>query len=207
MGEYRFCPNCGKPLPAGASFCGECGHRITGEEQNTVAEPVRQQLSEAMTQRKEEPMRFPGGRQMYGQSAAEWSSCQGIYAKIPFSEETKKKYFSYRGRLNRWAYFCRSITIGILGGITLLVLGGLADAIGGAIGAVMMLLCVLVYLCLMVPAIMLAVRRLHDLDKTGWILLINFIPYVNIIVSLYILFAPGTRGANQYGDDPLEGKR
>ena len=94
-----------------------------------------------------------------------------------------------------------------MGGITLFVLGGLAYAIGGAIGAVMMLLCVLVYLCLMVPAIMLAVRRLHDLDKTGWILLINFIPYVNIIVSLYILFAPGTRGANQYGDDPLEGKR
>lgn len=46
------------------------------------------------------------------------------------------------------------------------------------------------------------VKRLHDLNKSGWLILLMFIPIVNAIFGLYMLFADGTVGPNQYGADP-----
>jgi uncharacterized membrane protein YhaH (DUF805 family) len=47
------------------------------------------------------------------------------------------------------------------------------------------------------------VRRFHDLNKSGWHYWLGIIPVVNIIVGLYLLFAKGTDGDNEYGPDPL----
>ena len=52
--------------------------------------------------------------------------------------------------------------------------------------------------------IMIATRRLHDLDKSGWWLLLMLVPFVNVILELYILLMPGTAGWNRYGADPLQ---
>jgi hypothetical protein len=46
------------------------------------------------------------------------------------------------------------------------------------------------------------VKRLHDVDKSGWFLLLALIPIVNFILGLYMLFADGTVGPNRYGADP-----
>ncbi len=46
------------------------------------------------------------------------------------------------------------------------------------------------------------VKRLHDADKSGWLLLLGLIPLVNIALGLYMLFADGTVGPNRYGPDP-----
>ncbi len=46
----------------------------------------------------------------------------------------------------------------------------------------------------------LGVRRLHDLGYSGWLLLILFIPVINIIFGLYMLFAPGKEAGEKYGD-------
>jgi len=53
--------------------------------------------------------------------------------------------------------------------------------------------------------IMIATRRLHDLNKSGWWLLLMLVPFVNVILELYILLMPGTVGRNDYGADPLQG--
>ena len=45
----------------------------------------------------------------------------------------------------------------------------------------------------------LAVRRLHDIDRSGWWLLIGFIPFVGGIVLLVFSLLPGTRGPNRFG--------
>lgn len=47
--------------------------------------------------------------------------------------------------------------------------------------------------------ISLYIRRLHDLGLSGWLTLLEFVPVVNLGLSLYLLFAPGNEGANQYG--------
>ena len=46
------------------------------------------------------------------------------------------------------------------------------------------------------------VKRLHDANKSGWLLLLGLIPLVNIALGLYMLFADGTVGPNRYGPDP-----
>ena len=52
-------------------------------------------------------------------------------------------------------------------------------------------------------SITLGIRRFHDLDKSGWLVLLCLIPVVNFFVGLYMLFAKGTTGPNKYGPDPL----
>jgi hypothetical protein len=47
------------------------------------------------------------------------------------------------------------------------------------------------------------VKRWHDLDQSGWWVLIGFIPYVNFIVIIILWFVKGTVGSNRFGLDPL----
>lgn len=44
-----------------------------------------------------------------------------------------------------------------------------------------------------------AVRRLHDSDKSGWLILLGLIPVVGWIITLILLVLPGTRGPNRFG--------
>ncbi len=71
--------------------------------------------------------------------------------------------------------------------------------------------CILIFsLVNFLPGIMLNIRRFHDLDRTGWLVLFFFIvsnlPVIGIIASLvnivWFIF-PGTEGPNKYGPDPL----
>jgi uncharacterized membrane protein YhaH (DUF805 family) len=62
----------------------------------------------------------------------------------------------------------------------------------------------LISLVLFLPGIAVAMRRLHDLDRTGWWLLIVF-TVVGILLLLYWDCLKGTTGPNQYGPDPLAG--
>ncbi len=48
-------------------------------------------------------------------------------------------------------------------------------------------------------SISLQIRRWHDLDKSGWFILLGFIPFASFFVGLYLLFAPGKLEPNQYG--------
>jgi len=58
---------------------------------------------------------------------------------------------------------------------------------------------------LLIPGIAVAVRRMHDLDKSGWWILIVFIPLIGIILYIYWFVQRGTVGANRFGSDPLSG--
>lgn len=48
----------------------------------------------------------------------------------------------------------------------------------------------------------LCVRRFNDFDARGWWVLASFIPLIGILVSLALLFVPGTPGKNRYGVPP-----
>ena len=43
------------------------------------------------------------------------------------------------------------------------------------------------------------IQRLHDLNKTGWLCVLNFIPLVNFYVAVLVIFFPGTPGENSFG--------
>ncbi|QLG88787.1 DUF805 domain-containing protein [Chitinibacter bivalviorum] len=52
---------------------------------------------------------------------------------------------------------------------------------------------------LILPSIAVAIRRLHDLDRSGWFLLLSLIPVIGALVLLY-WFTQAGKGPNQYGE-------
>lgn len=58
-------------------------------------------------------------------------------------------------------------------------------------------------LALLLPGISVAVRRVHDLDRTGWWVCIFLIPIIGVIIFLFFACRRGTDGANRFGPDPL----
>lgn len=50
-----------------------------------------------------------------------------------------------------------------------------------------------------IPSTMLTTRRLHDLDTSGWMQLVFYIPLIGWIYGLIVIFSPGTPGHNRFG--------
>ena len=59
-----------------------------------------------------------------------------------------------------------------------------------------------VSLGLLLPGLAMAVRRLHDTDRSGWWLLIGLIPLIGLIVLIVWYVTEGTKGPNRFGADP-----
>lgn len=57
-------------------------------------------------------------------------------------------------------------------------------------------------LAVLIPGLAVAARRLHDIGRSAWWILIGLVPFVGWIVLLVFACIPGTTGANQYGPDP-----
>ena len=58
-------------------------------------------------------------------------------------------------------------------------------------------------LALLLPNLAVCVRRLHDLNKSGWWVLLFFIPIIGHIILIVWFATHGTVGANSFGEDPL----
>ena len=59
-------------------------------------------------------------------------------------------------------------------------------------------------LAVLIPGIAAGVRRLHDTNRSGWWLLIPFIPLVGAIILIIWLARPGDAGPNRFGAAPLQ---
>ena len=53
------------------------------------------------------------------------------------------------------------------------------------------------------PGLAVSVRRMHDIDKSGWWVLINLIPLIGFIIYIVWAAGKGTSGQNRFGADPL----
>ncbi len=111
-----------------------------------------------------------------------------------------QRYAQFSGRSRRMEYWM--FAVGLIG-VSIVIsivetMLGLAGMVGGAIGPISALFT----LATLIPSIACAVRRLHDQDKSGWWLLLAFVPVLGALVLLVFMFLPGTSGDNQYGADP-----
>ena len=111
-----------------------------------------------------------------------------------------KAPFSFDGRIRRIEYFLSGIVGGIVFSIGTFILGAGMGSAGGSVVGLLIGLAALV--ASMWFSLAQGVKRLHDLDKSGWLILLMFVPIVNALFGLYMLFADGTVGPNQYGEDP-----
>ena len=111
----------------------------------------------------------------------------------------RDNYANFEGRARRQEYwmfvlfnFLFIVAIALVSG----VLAGLLDAPG------FMFLYIIYVLAVFIPSLAVAVRRLHDVGKSGWFYLISLIPLIGGIWLLILFVTEGDKGPNQYGPDP-----
>jgi uncharacterized membrane protein YhaH (DUF805 family) len=139
-----------------------------------------------------------------------------------------RKYVDFNGRARRaeyWWFLLFAIAVGFAASILDRVIAGGATVHRGPIS-------VITSLALLLPSLGVAVRRLHDIDRTGWWILIFYVVLVVLAVAaiaaaftgnastalaillaigvlsvwLIVWFATrGTTGPNRFGPDPLAG--
>lgn len=129
-----------------------------------------------------------------------------VHAEPKKEETIWEMFFSTKGRLNRQPYILRILGLNLIEAFIMLV-GILAygtfyqdlmpEAVVDEMRAWMGLI-------MLFPCAMLMIRRLHDLNRSGWWFLIILIPYVNFLLLIAALFIKGTKGPNKYGLDPLQ---
>ena len=112
-----------------------------------------------------------------------------------------KKYAVFSGRSRRMEYWY-FVLFNIIVSIVLGVIDGLLGTRGSGMGAG--LLSGIYGLAVLIPSLAVTVRRLHDIDRSGWWILIALVPLIGTIVLLVFALLEGTPGANRYGPNPKE---
>ena len=116
------------------------------------------------------------------------------------------KPFSFQGRIGRLRFLAWTmvLTLVTLGLGTLLALIGLAvfsaDSSGGLILAG--LLAFVLIAALGFVSIQFSVQRLHDIGWSGWLWLLNLVPFVGSFFPFVMMIMPGNTVANRYGAPP-----
>ena len=103
-----------------------------------------------------------------------------------------KKYFVFEGRASRSEYWWFQLIVSP----SYLISTILENEIGYFFLGIT--------LFTLIPAISAGVRRLHDTNRSGFFLLISFIPFIGGLVLLFFLIPEGTKGKNRFGPDPLK---
>jgi uncharacterized membrane protein YhaH (DUF805 family) len=107
-----------------------------------------------------------------------------------------RNYATFSGRAPRSEYWYWALFILIVSVIAMAIDLMVFSASGyNPVGTV-------VSLGLLLPNISVAVRRLHDIDRTGWWFLIAF-TIIGIILLIVWACQKGTAGPNSYGQDPI----
>lgn len=120
-----------------------------------------------------------------------------------------KRYADFQGRSRRmeyWMFVLGIVIVSVVIGLLVGLIAGFSRTEGSGLfgGGVGLVLFGLFWLALIVPAIAVQVRRFHDQNLTGWLVLISLIPYLGGIVVLVFMCLPGTKGPNKFGPDPLD---
>ena len=112
-----------------------------------------------------------------------------------------KKYATFEGRARRkeyWLFALFNVLVAFVAGI----IDGLTGTFDEEIG--MGLLGGLYALAVILPSIAVTVRRLHDTSRSGWWILISFVPILGVIVLFVFMVLDSTPGANSYGPNPKD---
>ena len=114
---------------------------------------------------------------------------------MKFSESVStciKKYFVFEGRASRSEYWWFQLIVSPSYLISEVVESEISYFFLG------------ITLFTLIPAISAGVRRLHDTNKSGFFILISFIPFIGGLVLLFFFITEGTKGKNRFGPDPLK---
>ena len=190
----KYCSKCGQPISDSAAFCPNCGNP-TAQQQPQQPHPQPQQPPHAPQMQPYAPQGGYQQQQQYqGQQQYQQQYQKPNYTVDPMGRKVRnidmleackifwQKYADFNGRARRaeywWAYLMYFIFCCIP------YIGWLA------------------VLASIIPMIAVGVRRLHDLGKSGWNMLLGLIPIAGPIILIVWYCQEGQYGANEYGEDP-----
>ena len=111
-----------------------------------------------------------------------------------------KKYAEFNGRSRRkeyWMFVLFNLIISI-------VLSSLERMLGLSNEYGVGFLSTIYNLGILIPSIAVGIRRLHDIGKSGWWLLISLIPVIGWIWIIVLMATDGHPNSNEYGTNPKE---
>ena len=189
-----FCQNCGTQVGE-SKFCPNCGAQAGMQQNNTVNTAT----------------------QPVGYSQVKSVGLFSAYILM------FKNYANFSGRSRRSEYWLAAVANYLLVLITSIIFGAMiisefeemvrlldyksafnipikfSDFGSLGIYAVIMIIYAVI---IFIPALSLQVRRLHDTGKSGWFLLISFVPMIGGILLFVFMVLDSTPGANKYGPNP-----
>lgn len=170
-----ICPKCGTTYPIGVKFCTKCGFQLGKAHSNDNPKDFKEIFSRLFGNN---PERKPALNK----------------------EIFKEQFLSFEGRINRLDYFLKSMSSCLVFFIIACIIDEFVDDYYmEAIDYLACFIGLIAFTLLVWINSAISVRRLHDLDKDGLLVLLTFVPLLNGFFELYLLFAPGTVGDNRYG--------
>ena len=103
-----------------------------------------------------------------------------------------KKVFNYRGRASKSEYWWFKLYFTLFAILTFYIVET------HTFGQVLFVLWVFNNL----PLLSAAVRRFHDMNKSGWLVLWSLVPFIGAFIVLIMLAGDGTKGKNKFGPKP-----
>lgn len=103
--------------------------------------------------------------------------------------------FGVTGRIGRMRYIAWTMVL-ILVAIPVIFLSSLVFEYSPLVGGILI---AAEFIALIVVSVQISVQRLHDIDWSGWMYLLNFVPVLGSFFPLLMMVVPGTQGPNRYG--------
>jgi len=112
-----------------------------------------------------------------------------------------KQYADFQGRARRKEYW-----MFVLFNLIFAFVAMYLDRIIGTtmVGLPYGVIYILYALAVLIPSLAVGVRRLHDIGKSGWMLLVSLIPIIGVIWLIILLVTDSNPGENQYGANPKQ---
>jgi uncharacterized membrane protein YhaH (DUF805 family) len=112
-----------------------------------------------------------------------------------------KQYADFSGRARRKEYWM-FVLFNMIFGIVAIILDNILGLTAGELPYGVFYF--LYVLAVLIPGLAVFVRRLHDVGKSGWMILIALIPIIGAIWLLVLMVTDSNPGENQYGVNPKE---
>ncbi len=190
--EEITCPSCGERQPK-RILCRNCAcdmpRGIAAREEEAAAERAR---------RNEEMLARRGGRRGAATTAPPRTTATRTARIGPSEDDAPLFGLSFEGRIGRMRNFLGGL-LAITTIVWLVILTALAPS--GFTGTLLVLGLAFV----MVWGIRLTVLRLHDVNRSGWWVLVLFVPYLGNLASLVLALWPGDEDDNEHGAPPTQG--
>lgn len=122
----------------------------------------------------------------------------------PNHEYGAVRIFGVKGRLGRARYLAYMVSLLLIFWLGGSVLTGVATAATAMISkqatmVVMIGMMIVIYGTMIVISTLFSIQRVHDFDSSGWLVLLMYVPIINIIFGIMLWFIPGTDGENRFG--------